>query len=128
MGLANDPAQVGPSPAVRLADEVNPLVGEPFYVNPTSAKAVPHEGSRRAAPLPTGNPLAAGTTWLATTLAQSETRAQDLVPIRHGRMAASPWTYFRGAAAAMATDLASTPNTGIKVQLCGDAHVLNVGL
>src|SRR4029077_18642534 len=65
---------------------------------------------------------------LATILAQSETRAQDLVPIRHGRMAASPWTYFRGAAAVMATDLASTSNTGINVQLCGDAHVLNFGL
>src|ERR1700748_337597 len=65
---------------------------------------------------------------LATILAQSETRAQDLVPIRHGRMAASPWTYFRGAAAVMAADLASTPNTRIIVQLCGDAHVLNFGL
>ena len=43
-------------------------------------------------------------------------------------MAASPWTYFRGAAAVMAADLASTPNTGITVQLCGDAHVLNFGL
>ena len=43
-------------------------------------------------------------------------------------MAASPWTYFRGAAAVTATDLASTPNTGINVQLCGDAHVLNFGL
>ncbi|HEX4587033.1 MAG TPA: DUF2252 domain-containing protein [Mycobacterium sp.] len=65
---------------------------------------------------------------LATILAQNEIRAQDLVPIRHGRMAASPWTYFRGAAAVMAADLASTPNTGITVQLCGDAHVLNFGL
>jgi uncharacterized protein (DUF2252 family) len=43
-------------------------------------------------------------------------------------MAASPWAYFRGAAAVMAADLASTPNTGITVQLCGDAHVLNFGL
>lgn len=65
---------------------------------------------------------------LATILAQNEIRAQDLVPIRHGRMAASPWTYFRGAAAVMAADLASTPDTGITVQLCGDAHVLNFGL
>lgn len=65
---------------------------------------------------------------LATILAQNVIRAQDLLPIRHGRMAASPWTYFRGAAAVMAADLASTPNTGITVQLCGDAHVLNFGL
>jgi len=59
---------------------------------------------------------------------QAKSRVPDLVPIRHGRMAASPWTYFRGAAAVMAADLASTPNTGITVQLCGDAHVLNFGL
>src|ERR1700752_4718017 len=74
------------------------------------------------------DPAGRGHDALATILAQSETRAQDLVPIRHGRMATSPWTYFRGAAAVMATDLASTPNTGINVQLCGDAHVLNFGL
>ena len=65
---------------------------------------------------------------LATILAQNTIRAQDLLPIRHGRMAASPWTYFRGAAAVMAADLGSGPNTGIGVQLCGDAHVLNFGL
>jgi uncharacterized protein (DUF2252 family) len=74
------------------------------------------------------NPETRGHDALATILAQNEFRAQDLVPIRHGRMAASPWTYFRGAAAVMAADLASTPNTGIAVQLCGDAHVLNFGL
>jgi uncharacterized protein (DUF2252 family) len=74
------------------------------------------------------NPQTRGHDALATILAQNEFRAQDLVPIRHGRMAASPWTYFRGAAAVMAADLASTPNTGIAVQLCGDAHVLNFGL
>lgn len=65
---------------------------------------------------------------LATILAQNEMRGQRLVPIRHGRMAASPWTYFRGAAAVMAADLASAPHTGIHAQLCGDAHVLNFGL
>ncbi|MFT4199991.1 DUF2252 domain-containing protein [Gordonia sp. (in: high G+C Gram-positive bacteria)] len=65
---------------------------------------------------------------LATILAQDQTRDPDLVPIRHGRMGASPWTYYRGAAAVMAADLASAPNTGIGVQLCGDAHVLNFGL
>ena len=91
------------------------------------AKAARPARSCHAAPWPTGIPTAAVTT-LATILAQSEIRAQDLLPIRHGRMAASPWTYFRGAAAVMAADLASTPNTGITVQLCGDAHVLNFGL
>lgn len=65
---------------------------------------------------------------LATILAQNTIRDPDLLPIRHGRMAKSPWTYYRGAAAVMAADLASRPNTGITVQMCGDAHVLNFGL
>src|SRR4051812_15407702 len=65
---------------------------------------------------------------LATVLAQNAVRAPDLVPIRHGRMAASPWNYYRGAAAVMAADLASRPNSNLTVQLCGDAHILNFGL
>src|SRR3954452_7661530 len=65
---------------------------------------------------------------LGTVLAQNETRVADLVPIRMSRMSASPWTYFRGAAAVMAADLGAAPHTGIDVQLCGDAHVLNFGL
>lgn len=65
---------------------------------------------------------------LATILAQNAARAADLVPIRHGRMSASPWNYYRGAAAVMAADLASRPHSGLMVQLCGDAHVLNFGL
>ena len=65
---------------------------------------------------------------LRTVVAQNAVRAPDLVPIRHGRMAASPWSYYRGAAAVMAADLASRPHSGLMVQLCGDAHVLNFGL
>ena len=59
---------------------------------------------------------------------QAGTRVPDLVPIRYGRMAASPFAYFRGAAAPMAWDLAHTPTTGIRVQACGDAHLLNFGM
>jgi uncharacterized protein (DUF2252 family) len=65
---------------------------------------------------------------LATILAQNRIRVPELVPIRHQRMAASPWNYYRGAAAVMAADLASRPDSGLTVQLCGDAHVLNFGL
>jgi uncharacterized protein (DUF2252 family) len=65
---------------------------------------------------------------LETVLAQNAAREAELIPIRHGRMAASPWTYFRGAAAVMAADLAARPHSGLMVQLCGDAHVLNFGL
>src|ERR1700748_2970724 len=59
---------------------------------------------------------------------QGKTRVQDLVTIRYGRMAASPFAYFRGAAAPMAWDLAHTPTTDIRVQACGDAHLLNFGM
>ena len=59
---------------------------------------------------------------------QASTRVPELVPIRHGRMAASPFAYFRGAAGPMAWDLAHTPTTGIRVQACGDAHLLNFGM
>ncbi|MBV9793380.1 MAG: DUF2252 domain-containing protein [Actinobacteria bacterium] len=65
---------------------------------------------------------------LATVLAQNQLRVPELVPLRHQRMAASPWTYYRGAAAVMAADLAAEPDSGLIVQLCGDAHVLNFGL
>ncbi len=59
--------------------------------------------------------------------AQGEGRISELVPIRHGRMLASPFAFFRGGAAVMAADLAATPDTGIHVQLCGDAHLANFG-
>jgi uncharacterized protein (DUF2252 family) len=59
--------------------------------------------------------------------AQGETRVAELLPIRYGRMAESPFGFFRGAAAGMAADLAGTPNTGIPVQLCGDGHLVNFG-
>jgi uncharacterized protein (DUF2252 family) len=59
--------------------------------------------------------------------AQGETRVQDLLPIRYGRMAESPFGFYRGAAAGMAADLAGTPSTGIPAQLCGDGHLVNFG-
>jgi uncharacterized protein (DUF2252 family) len=60
--------------------------------------------------------------------AQAATREQDLVPIRYGRMLSSPLAFFRGAPAIMANDLAGTPTSGIAVQACGDAHLVNFGL
>jgi len=59
--------------------------------------------------------------------AQERTRVADLVPIRHERMLASPFAFYRGAAAIMAADLAPTPQSGLRVQLCGDAHLSNFG-
>ena len=59
---------------------------------------------------------------------QNRTREPDLVPVRHGRMLVSPFTFYRGAAKIMAADLKDTPTAGLKVQLCGDAHLSNFGL
>ena len=59
---------------------------------------------------------------------QNATRVPELVPIRHGRMIVSPFTFYRGGAAIMASDLSQTPSTGLRVQCCGDAHLSNFGV
>ncbi len=64
---------------------------------------------------------------VAVLAAQAASRVQELVPIRYGRMLVSPFTFYRGAAAVMAADLAATPDSGIVVQACGDAHISNFG-
>jgi len=58
---------------------------------------------------------------------QNRSRDPDLVPVRHGRMTVSPFTFYRGTATVMAADLAGTPTAGLDVQLCGDAHLSNLG-
>jgi len=60
-------------------------------------------------------------------LGQAESRIPELVPVRHGRMLLSPFTFYRGAALPMAADLAAGPDSGLRVQLCGDAHLSNFG-
>jgi uncharacterized protein (DUF2252 family) len=64
---------------------------------------------------------------VAVLATQASSRLPELVPIRYGRMLVSPFTFYRGAAAVMATDLAATPDSGIVVQACGDAHISNFG-
>jgi uncharacterized protein (DUF2252 family) len=59
---------------------------------------------------------------------QNQTREADLVPVRHGRMMVSPFTFYRGAAKIMAADLKDTPRAGLVAQLCGDAHLSNFGV
>ncbi len=59
---------------------------------------------------------------------QNATRETDLIPVRHGRMMVSPFTFYRGAAKIMAADLADTPRAGLTAQLCGDAHLSNFGV
>lgn len=108
----------------RSTNTVHPGVPVPEHVGAgrLARKIVPRKS------LADWNPATRGHDALQTILAQNEIRDQRLLPIRHGRMAASPWTYYRGAAAVMAADLASSPHTDLTVQLCGDAHVLNFGL
>ncbi len=60
-------------------------------------------------------------------LGQAASRVPELVPVRHGRMLVSPFTFYRGAALPMAADLDTTPTSGLRVQLCGDAHLSNFG-
>jgi len=59
---------------------------------------------------------------------QAPSRVPDLVPIRYGRMLVSPFTFYRGAAAIMASDLSLTPRSGLQAQICGDAHISNFGV
>jgi uncharacterized protein (DUF2252 family) len=94
-------------------------------------RAATGKAARRAAPrgsLGAWDPQARKTSALEIVLGQSKERLPSLAPLRHARMATSPWHYYRGAAAVMAADLATAPNTGLAVQMCGDAHVLNFGL
>src|SRR3954452_25239471 len=65
---------------------------------------------------------------VGTLESQNATRVPELVPIRHGRMIVSPFTFYRGGAAIMAGDLSQTPTTGLRVQCCGDAHLSNFGV
>jgi uncharacterized protein (DUF2252 family) len=81
---------------------------------------VPLESHREFDPAPSRDPV-------GLLLEQAESRIPELVPVRHGRMLVSPFTFYRGAALPMAADLAATPSPGFRVQLCGDAHLSNFG-
>jgi uncharacterized protein (DUF2252 family) len=85
-------------------------------------EAAPRQAHGRWAPSP-GRPDP-----VALLAEQSASRVPWLVPIRYGRMLVSPFTFYRGAAVIMASDLAASPVSGVTVQLCGDAHLSNFGL
>jgi uncharacterized protein (DUF2252 family) len=82
---------------------------------------VPLESHREFAPDPARDPV-------GLLLEQARSRVPELVPVRHARMLVSPFTFYRGAALPMAADLASTPVSGFRAQLCGDAHLSNFGV
>jgi uncharacterized protein (DUF2252 family) len=92
-------------------------------------RAAAGKAARASAPLDShaGLDLAPDRDPVGLLLGQAESRVSELVPMRHARMLASPFTFFRGAALPMAADLAGTPSSGLRVQLCGDAHLANFG-
>jgi uncharacterized protein (DUF2252 family) len=99
---------------------------------PTAAASVARgKAARKATPRASHaafEPAAARTDPLGLLERQAATRVPELVPIRYGRMLASPFAFYRGAAAIMAEDLAATPDSGLRVQCCGDAHLSNFGV
>ena len=125
MNSSHDSPESPPSRRSRLPD-VEPLP-------PMS----PAERTARGIAARARVPLSAHRTWrpgpdrpdpVGIIARQSAKRDQDLVPLRHGRMAASPFAFFRGGAGIMASDLSTTPDDGLRAQLCGDAHLANFGM
>jgi uncharacterized protein (DUF2252 family) len=109
----------GPRPA---AENGHPSPAERGAVGRGARANAPRSSHARYEPSPTRpNPI-------DLLELQATSRVPELVPIRYGRMAASPFAFFRGGALLMAHDLATTPTTGLKVQLCGDAHLSNFGV
>ena len=108
-----------------------PMVLSDQVVMPAKARAVAGKRLRRVVPREAHgewNPGPERADPLALLEEQNLARIPQLVPVRMGRMAASSFAFYRGAAAVMAADLASTPVTGIEVVACGDAHLSNFGL
>ena len=94
-------------------------------------RAARGRAARRACPVrptPSSSPARTARTRSPCSSARRRRRVPELVPIRYGRMLVSPFTFYRGAALIMASDLAATPTTGLRVQLCGDAHLSNFGV
>lgn len=117
----NVPVQRGPAGA-EAAPPRHPTATERAARGLAARKVLPPgEHSELVRPVARSSPV-------AVLLAQATTRVPDLVPVRHARMVASPFSFFRGAAALMARDLAAAPTTDLTVQLCGDAHLSNFGV
>jgi uncharacterized protein (DUF2252 family) len=125
---AGEAAPAAPGPVADGPVARGPVAGGPVARGPAESVAagkaararVPLESHAEFRPAPSRDPV-------GLLLEQAETRIPELVPVRHGRMLVSPFTFFRGAALPMAADLATTPSPGFRAQLCGDAHLSNFG-
>ncbi len=107
--------------------EKNPVLGQsPLKADRRAGKRARSQASRSSQAAWEPGPDRVGP--LEVLAEQDKTRVPELVPVRYGRMLASAFTFYRGAAAIMAADLAASPNSGLRVQLCGDAHLSNFGV
>src|ERR1700754_228358 len=104
------------------ATETEPVVESGPQQGKQARKAMPRSAQAEWKPGPDRVPA------LEVLSEQDKTRVPELVPVRYGRMLASAFTFYRGAAAIMAADLAAGPDSGLRVQLCGDAHLSNFGV
>ena len=137
MGIDSSPATRSPQspeapPPAPAAGVIAPLPLIQQHHKPTVAeRAAEGKAARKRVPRRSHaawQPAADRPDPIALLEQQAAERSQDLVPIRYGRMAASPFAFYRGGALLMASDLASTPDSGLVAQLCGDAHLMNFGL
>lgn len=97
-------------------------IGERVARGLAMRQELPHERHARWEPSPDRSDT------LPILRRQAAERTPELVPIRYGRMVSSAFAFFRGGAAVMAADLCTTPTSGLRAQLCGDAHLLNFGM
>src|SRR5579864_4226831 len=135
-----------PEGSLRCEEQVSmsALTGEPrlqgpghYRLDPGAGRLSPAERAARGKQARAAVPLASHAVFeppadrpdpLALLEEQAASRIPELVPVRYGRMMVSPFTYYRGAALPMASDLATTPVSGLPVQACGDAHLSNFGI
>jgi uncharacterized protein (DUF2252 family) len=121
-GMASKAAGAGP-PEARLEPAATALTPADRVARGKAARAaVPREGHAHY------QPAADRPDPVSLLIGQAQQRVPELLPIRYGRMLASPFAFFRGAALPMASDLAATPSSGLSVQACGDAHLSNFGI
>jgi uncharacterized protein (DUF2252 family) len=117
---AKSGARAVPRPRAGAAAAARPSRADRTALGKDARAVAPLESHAEFRPAPGRDPV-------GLLLGQAASRVPELVPVRHGRMLVSPFTYYRGAALPMAADLASTPAAGLQVQMCGDAHLSNFG-
>jgi uncharacterized protein (DUF2252 family) len=124
-------------PAETPGSEPNPAAPEPLTYTAPLPHFTPTEHAARGKAARQETPRRSHAAWeewsdrpdpVDVLEEQGSHRTAELLPIRYGRMVASPFAFFRGGAAIMASDLATTPRSGLKAQLCGDAHLVNFGI